>query len=119
MEKAGQSWKYESVASFPDFGAPLTDGVVSLRHFTLDDVSEVARSPRPRDCTVDRIITDPYSESDARGGIERHAERWNSCSVRQITRAVVPSALRFITFPAWGPTFNHGPTKPWVVDVLA
>ena len=59
MEKAGQSWKYESVASFPDFGAPLTDGVVSLRHFTLDDVSEVARSPRPRDCTVDRIITDP------------------------------------------------------------
>ena len=74
-----QSWKNEQVRQFPDLEAPLSDGIVSLRRFTLDDVAEVTRACQ--DSEIVRwtaSIPIPYAESDAQGWIERHSENWNS-----------------------------------------
>ena len=66
---------------FPDLEAPLTDGVVSLRRFTLDDVAEVARACQdPEIVRWTASIPTPYAEADARSWIERHVGLWSSGS---------------------------------------
>lgn len=52
----------------PDLEAPLSDGVVSLRRFTLDDVAEVTRALQdPEIVKWTASIPTPYAESDAKG----------------------------------------------------
>ena len=64
---------------FPDFESPLSDGVVSLRRFTLDDVPEVTRACQdPEIVRWTASIPTPYAESDAQSWIERHEEHWGS-----------------------------------------
>jgi RimJ/RimL family protein N-acetyltransferase len=65
--------------SFPDLQAPLSDGIVSLRRFTLDDVADVTRALQdPEIVRWTASIPTPYTETDASGWIERHAEHWDS-----------------------------------------
>jgi RimJ/RimL family protein N-acetyltransferase len=67
------------VRQFPDLRAPLSDGVVSLRRFVLDDVADVTRACQ--DLEIVRwtaSIPIPYAESDAQGWIERHPENWRT-----------------------------------------
>jgi hypothetical protein len=67
------------VRQLPDLEAPLSDGVVSLRRFTLDDVTEVTRACQdPEIVRWTASIPIPYTESDAQGWIEGHSEHWNS-----------------------------------------
>jgi len=67
------------VRQFPDLEAPLSDGVVSLRRFTLDDVAEVTRACQdPEIVRWTASIPIPYTQSDAQGWIERHSELWNT-----------------------------------------
>ncbi len=64
---------------FPDLEAPLSDGVVSLRRFALDDVADVTRACQ--DLEIVRwtaSIPVPYTEADAQRWIEGHLENWNS-----------------------------------------
>jgi RimJ/RimL family protein N-acetyltransferase len=64
---------------FPDLNAPLSDGIVSLRRFTLDDVAEVTRACQdPEIVRWTASIPTPYAESDARGWIERHSQNWKT-----------------------------------------
>ena len=64
---------------FPELEAPLSDGIISLRHFTLDDVADVTRACHdPEIVRWTASIPIPYTESDAQGWIERHSELWNS-----------------------------------------
>jgi RimJ/RimL family protein N-acetyltransferase len=67
------------VRPFPDIDAPLSDGIVSLRHFTLADVAEVTRACQdPEIVRWTASIPTPYTEPDAQGWIARHSELWNS-----------------------------------------
>jgi RimJ/RimL family protein N-acetyltransferase len=69
---------------FPDLEAPLSDGIVSLRHFTLNDVAEVTRAlQNPEIVRWTASLPTPYTEADAQGWIERHSELWNSGSTAQ------------------------------------
>lgn len=64
---------------FPELEIPLSDGVVSLRRFNLDDVSEVTRACQdPEIVRWTASIPIPYAKSDAEGWIGRHSELWNS-----------------------------------------
>lgn|ERR1039458_849515 len=66
---------------FPELAAPLSDGIVSLRRFTLADVAAVTRACQ--DLEIVRwtaSIPIPYAESDAQGWIERHHDLWSSGS---------------------------------------
>jgi RimJ/RimL family protein N-acetyltransferase len=56
---------------------PLTDGVVTLRRFTFDDVPAVSRACQ--DPEIPRWtagIPQPYDEEDARSWIGRHDDFW-------------------------------------------
>jgi RimJ/RimL family protein N-acetyltransferase len=67
------------VRRFPSLEAPLSDGIVSLRRFTLDDVAEVTRALQdPEIVRWTASIPIPYTESEAQGWIERHSELWNA-----------------------------------------
>jgi RimJ/RimL family protein N-acetyltransferase len=66
------------VPAIPALTEPLTDGVVSLRRFTLDDVAAVTRACR--DPEIPRWtagIPEPYEEHHARGWIMRHDAFWS------------------------------------------
>lgn len=64
---------------FPELEAPLSDGVVSLRRFTLDDIADVTRALQDPDIVRwTASIPTPYTESDASGWIERHQKLWDS-----------------------------------------
>jgi len=56
---------------------PLSDGVVGLRRFTLDDVSEVTRACQdPEIHRWTASIPHPYEEHHAREWIAKHDEFW-------------------------------------------
>ena len=79
------------MGSLPTLGVPLSDGVVSLRHFTLEDVADVTRAlqdPEIVRWTAFSLPT-PYAESDAKRWIERHSELWRSGTTAQF--AIVSS----------------------------
>ena len=64
--------------ALPALTEPLTDGVVSLRRFTLDDVAAVTRACQ--DPEIPRWtagIPDPYEEHHARGWIMLHDAFWS------------------------------------------
>jgi RimJ/RimL family protein N-acetyltransferase len=64
---------------FPDLDAPLSDGVISLRRFTLDDVADVTRALQdPEIMRWTASIPTPYTESNAIGWIEGQAQLWHS-----------------------------------------
>jgi RimJ/RimL family protein N-acetyltransferase len=66
------------VPALPALTEPLTDGVVSLRRFTLDDVAAVTRACQ--DPEIPRWtagIPEPYEEHHARGWIMRHDAFWS------------------------------------------
>jgi RimJ/RimL family protein N-acetyltransferase len=85
------SWNNELVQQFPALEAPLSDGIVSLRHFTLNDVAEVTRALQdPEIVRWTASLPTPYTEADAQGWIERHSELWNSGSTAQF--AIVDAA---------------------------
>lgn len=64
---------------FPDLDAPLTDGIISLRRFTLADVADVTRACQdPEIVRWTASIPNPYTQSDARNWIERHEQNWKS-----------------------------------------
>lgn len=66
---------------FPDLESPLSDGVVSLRRFTLADVEDVTRALQ--DTEIVRwtaSIPVPYTEANASGWIEQHSQWWNEGS---------------------------------------
>ena len=76
---------------FPDLEVPLSDDVVSLRHFTLEDVTEVTRALQDQEIVRwTASLPTPYAESDAQGWIERHAELWNAGTTAQF--AIVEAA---------------------------
>ena len=78
------SWNNELMQQFPDLESPLSDGIVSLRHFTLDDVAQVTRALQdPEIVRWTASLPTPYAESDARGWIERHSELWDSGTTAQ------------------------------------
>jgi RimJ/RimL family protein N-acetyltransferase len=54
---------------------PLSDGVVALRAFTLEDAPWVTEGCRDPDVARFTSVPDPYRESDARDWIEGHADR--------------------------------------------
>src|SRR5580700_10796720 len=66
------------VTALPSLAAPLTDGVVTLRRFTFDDVGAVTRA-----CQAPEIprwtagIPEPYEERHALGWITLHDRFWN------------------------------------------
>jgi len=67
------------MSEFPDLEAPLSDDVVSLRRFTLADVADVTRALQdPVIVRWTASIPVPYTESDAKGWIERHPDLWSS-----------------------------------------
>src|SRR5665213_850091 len=69
---------------FPDLKVSFSDGIVSLRHFTLDDVAQVTRALQdPEIVRWTASLPTPYAESDAQGWIERHSELWNSGTTAQ------------------------------------
>jgi RimJ/RimL family protein N-acetyltransferase len=69
---------------FPDLEEPLSDGFVSLRHFSLDDVAEVTRALQdPEIVRWTASLPTPYTEADAQGWIERHPELWISGTTAQ------------------------------------
>jgi RimJ/RimL family protein N-acetyltransferase len=55
---------------------PLQDGVVLLRPFSDDDVSELVAALADPEVSHWTTIPFPYTEKDARGWIERAAELW-------------------------------------------
>lgn len=64
---------------FPELDAPLSDGAVSLRRFTLDDVADVTRALQdPEIVRWTASIPTPYSEANASGWIEGQSQLWNS-----------------------------------------
>jgi RimJ/RimL family protein N-acetyltransferase len=66
------------MTALPPLTEPLTDGVVTLRRFTLDDVAAVTRACR--DPEIPRWtagIPEPYEEVHARGWIMLHDRFWN------------------------------------------
>jgi RimJ/RimL family protein N-acetyltransferase len=72
------------VRSFPQLETELSDGIVSLRHFTLDDVVDVALALQdPEIVRWTASLPTPYTESDARGWIARHSELWDSGATAQ------------------------------------
>jgi RimJ/RimL family protein N-acetyltransferase len=67
------------VRPFPHLDTQLSDGIVSLRRFTLDDVPEVTRACQDSEIVHwTASIPIPYTGSDAEGWIERHSEQWDS-----------------------------------------
>ena len=77
-------WKNQWVRPFPDIETQLSDGIIALRHFTADDVVDVARALQdPEIVRWTASLPTPYTESDARGWIERHSELWNSGTTAQ------------------------------------
>ena len=65
--------------SLPEPDWPLSDGVVSLRRFTLDDVSVVTRACQdPEIPRWTASIPTPYEERHAREWISRHDAWWAS-----------------------------------------
>jgi len=86
--EAVEEW---TMRSFPDLEVPLSDDVVSLRHFTQEDVTEVTRALQDQEIVRwTASLPTPYAESDARGWIERHAELWNAGTTAQF--AIVEAA---------------------------
>lgn len=66
-----------AVAPLPDLPAPLSDGVVSLRRFSLHDVGDVTRACQDPDIhRWTASIPSPYEAAHARGWIEQHRELW-------------------------------------------
>ncbi len=66
------------VTALPALTEPLTDGAVTLRRFTLDDVGAVTRACQ--DPEIPRWtagIPEPYEEHHARGWITLHDRFWN------------------------------------------
>jgi RimJ/RimL family protein N-acetyltransferase len=64
---------------FPELQTPLSDGIISLRRFTFDDVDVVTMALQdPEIVRWTASIPIPYSEVDARRWIDRHAEHWDS-----------------------------------------
>jgi RimJ/RimL family protein N-acetyltransferase len=66
------------VTAIPAPAEPLTDGVVTLRRFTLDDVPAVTKACQ--DPEIPRWtagIPEPYEEHHARGWIGLHDRFWN------------------------------------------
>jgi RimJ/RimL family protein N-acetyltransferase len=77
--------------TFPNLEVPLSDDVVSLRHFSLDDVGEVTRALQdPEIVRWTASLPVPYAESDARGWINRHSELWKAGTTAQF--AIVDAA---------------------------
>jgi RimJ/RimL family protein N-acetyltransferase len=67
------------VCPFPHLDTQLSDGIVSLRRFTIDDVAEVTRACQDSESVHwTASIPNPYTESDAQGRIERQPEHWDS-----------------------------------------
>jgi ribosomal-protein-alanine N-acetyltransferase len=67
------------VPSFPDLLAPISDGVVSLRRFTQDDVADVTRALQdPEIVRWTASIPSPYSQEDASTWIGRHPQNWDT-----------------------------------------
>jgi len=65
--------------SLPEPDWPLSDGVVSLRRFTFDDVSVVTRACQdPEIPRWTASIPTPYNERHAREWISRHDGWWTS-----------------------------------------
>jgi RimJ/RimL family protein N-acetyltransferase len=66
------------MTALPELTEPLTDGVVTLRRFTPDDVAAVTRACQ--DLEISRWtagIPAPYEEVHARGWIALHDSFWN------------------------------------------
>jgi RimJ/RimL family protein N-acetyltransferase len=67
------------VTPFPDLKTPLTDGVVSLRALSLDDVADVTRALQDEEIVRwTASIPSPYTESHARTWIEAQLDRWGT-----------------------------------------
>ena len=66
------------MTSLPRLTEPLTDGVVTLRRFTFDDVPAVTRACQdPEISRWTAGIPAPYEEVHARGWIARHDHFWD------------------------------------------
>jgi RimJ/RimL family protein N-acetyltransferase len=67
-----------NMAALPRLMEPLTDGVVTLRRFTSDDVTAVTRACQdPEIARWTAGIPSPYEESHARGWIGLHDRFWD------------------------------------------
>ena len=67
-----------NMASLPGLPEPLTDGVVTLRRFTFDDVTTVTRACQdPEISRWTAGIPAPYEEVHAQGWIALHDHFWD------------------------------------------
>jgi RimJ/RimL family protein N-acetyltransferase len=95
------------VGPFPDLDRPLTDGVVSLRRFKLEDVDDVTRALQDSEIVKwTASIPVPYTDASARGWIEQHRQWWNDGSTASfaIDDTAVGSLLgniNVIVRPSW------------------
>ncbi len=68
----------DDVTALPRLTEPLTDGVVTLRQFTFDDVAGVTRACQdPEISRWTAGIPSPYEEVHARGWIGLHDRFWD------------------------------------------
>jgi RimJ/RimL family protein N-acetyltransferase len=92
--------------SFPALRVPLSDGVVSLRRLTLDDVADVTRALQdPEIVRWTSSIPVPYTQMHAREWIERHDEHWASTSTAHFAIVSVADGALLgsinVIVPAW------------------
>jgi RimJ/RimL family protein N-acetyltransferase len=70
--------RWWSMRALPVLPGPLTDGVVTLRRFTSDDVDAVTRACQdPEISRWTAGIPEPYEEVHARGWIALHDRFWD------------------------------------------
>lgn len=79
---------------FPELDAPLSDGTVSLRRFTFDDVANVTRALQdPEIVRWTASVPTPYTESNASGWIEGQSQLWNSGNTASFAIVDAPTGV--------------------------